>query len=92
MNAPFYWVDAFTPRPFSGNPAAVCLLSAPLEEEVMQQLAAEFGLSETAFAWPENDGYRLRWFTPTAEVRLCGHGNRPLEPQSRSHGHRLLHS
>ncbi len=90
MNAPFYWIDAFSPRPFSGNPAAVCLLSAPLEDEVMQQLAEEFGLSETAFAWPENDGYRLRWFTPTAEVRLCGHATVATATALWSHNPNLL--
>ncbi|MFA5504564.1 MAG: PhzF family phenazine biosynthesis protein [Vulcanimicrobiota bacterium] len=73
MDAPFFWIDAFTPTPFGGNPAAVCLLTSTLEDEVMQQLAAEFGLSETAFLWPEREGFRLRWFTPTREVRLCGH-------------------
>lgn len=66
-------VDAFTDAPFSGNPAAVCVLPAPLEEEVMKAIAAEMNLSETAFLCPENQGYRLRWFTPTAEVTLCGH-------------------
>ena len=59
-----------------------CLLAAPLEDEVMQQLAREFGLSETAFAWPENEGYRLRWFTPAAEVRLCGHATVAAEAAS----------
>ncbi|HYT71569.1 MAG TPA: PhzF family phenazine biosynthesis protein [Gemmatimonadales bacterium] len=66
-------VDAFTDRPFAGNPAAVCLLSAPGEERWMQDVAREMNLSETAFLHPENDGYRLRWFTPAVEVALCGH-------------------
>jgi PhzF family phenazine biosynthesis protein len=66
-------VDAFTDRPFSGNPAAVCLMNAPADETWMQQVAAEMNLSETAFLFPERDGYRLRWFTPMVEVDLCGH-------------------
>ncbi|MDJ1470050.1 PhzF family phenazine biosynthesis protein [Cytophagaceae bacterium DM2B3-1] len=68
-----YQVDAFTQRIFGGNPAAVCLLEEPAKEEWMQNLAMEMNLSETAFAWPEEDGYRLRWFTPKVEVDLCGH-------------------
>ncbi len=69
-----YWVvDAFTDRVFSGNPAAVVLPEAALPDALMQQVAAENNLSETAFAVPEADGYRLRWFTPTVEVDLCGH-------------------
>lgn len=70
---PFYWVDAFTAEPFAGNPAAVCLLESTLDDHTMQRLAAEFGLSETAFVRREGAGWRLRWFTPKAEVRLCGH-------------------
>lgn len=66
-------VDAFTERPFAGNPAAVCILEGPADENWMQQIAAEMNLSETAFLHPEGDGYRLRWFTPTVEVELCGH-------------------
>jgi PhzF family phenazine biosynthesis protein len=70
-----YKVDAFTDQQFSGNPAAVCLLDAPLHPEQMQQIAAEMNLSETAFVEPpDDDGLRhLRWFTPTVEVPLCGH-------------------
>src|SRR2546425_8001331 len=71
-------VDAFASRPFSGNPAAVCVMSAPAlapqGERWMQDVAREMNLSETAFLHPEDDGYRLRWFTPTVEVNLCGHG------------------
>lgn len=70
---PFYWVDAFTEAPFAGNPAAVCLLNDSLEPATMQCLASEFGLSETAFVQSEGRDWRLRWFTPKAEVRLCGH-------------------
>ena len=66
-------VDAFTDAPFSGNPAAVCVLPAPREERWMQLVAREMNLSETAFLHSENDGYRLRWFTPTVKVDLCGH-------------------
>jgi predicted PhzF superfamily epimerase YddE/YHI9 len=69
-----YWVvDAFTNRVFAGNPAAVVLPDAPLADAVMQSIAAENNLSETAFAVPEADGFHLRWFTPTVEVELCGH-------------------
>jgi len=66
-------VDAFTSTPFSGNPAAVCVLPAPAEEKWMQSVAAEMNLSETAFLHREAGGFRLRWFTPTVEVDLCGH-------------------
>ena len=70
---PLYQLDAFTDRPFGGNPAAVCPLDAWLPDDVMQSIAAENNLSETAFYVPEGDGYRLRWFTPAVEVPLCGH-------------------
>jgi PhzF family phenazine biosynthesis protein len=73
MTIPIYVVDAFTNERFSGNPAAVCLLSAPMPEEWMQKVAAEMNLSETAFLSPHKNGYLLRWFTPNAEVDLCGH-------------------
>jgi PhzF family phenazine biosynthesis protein len=66
-------VDAFTDRPFSGNPAAVCVLEAMPADEWMQNVAREMNLSETAFLVPEADGFRLRWFTPAVEVALCGH-------------------
>ncbi len=66
-------VDAFTDKPFSGNPAAVCILSAPVDEHWMQNIAREMNLSETAFLYPQGDGFNLRWFTPTVEVDLCGH-------------------
>lgn len=68
-----YQVDAFTDQVFSGNPAAVCLLPEPKEDQWMQQMAQEMNLSETAFLIEQEDGYRLRWFTPTDEVDLCGH-------------------
>jgi PhzF family phenazine biosynthesis protein len=66
-------VDAFTNRPFAGNPAAVCVLDGPRDPVWMQGVALEMNLSETAFLVPEEDGYRLRWFTPAVEVDLCGH-------------------
>ena len=66
-------VDAFTSRPFAGNPAAVCVLPEERAEAWMQKVAQEMNLAETAFLHRENDGYRLRWFTPTVEVALCGH-------------------
>jgi PhzF family phenazine biosynthesis protein len=66
-------IDAFTAAPFAGNPAGVCFLDHPRPDAWMQSVAAEMNLSETAFLLPEADGYRLRWFTPAAEVRLCGH-------------------
>jgi PhzF family phenazine biosynthesis protein len=66
-------IDAFTDRPFFGNPAAVCLLSEPMADEWMQAVAAEMNLAETAFLLREDDGFGLRWFTPTMEVDLCGH-------------------
>jgi PhzF family phenazine biosynthesis protein len=66
-------VDAFTSTPFAGNPAAVCVLPAAREERWMQDVAREMNLSETAFLLLENNGYRLRWFTPAVEVALCGH-------------------
>ena len=68
-----YQVDAFTNQPFRGNPAGVCLLNSPADPAWMQAVAGEMNLSETAFLYPEGDAYRLRWFTPAAEVELCGH-------------------
>src|SRR5437764_1496864 len=88
-------VDAFTDKPFAGNPAAVCVLREPGDERWMQNVAREMNLAETAFLHPEQDGYRLRWFTPTVEVDLCGHatlasahvlweaGHLPLDEQAR---------
>src|SRR5512136_2099587 len=73
MSIPIYQVDAFTDKPFAGNPAAVCILSAPADEKWMQDVAREMNLSETAFICREDNGFRLRWFTPAVEVDLCGH-------------------
>jgi PhzF family phenazine biosynthesis protein len=70
---PLLQVDAFTDRPFAGNPAAVCLLDAPADASWMQSVARDMNLSETAFAHPDRDGWQLRWFTPAVEVELCGH-------------------
>lgn len=66
-------VDAFTDKPFGGNPAAVCVLHEQVSDEWMANVAMEMNLAETAFLTPVDDGYRLRWFTPTIEVDLCGH-------------------
>jgi PhzF family phenazine biosynthesis protein len=66
-------VDAFADRPFVGNPAAVCILEQPRDAEWMQCVAREMNLSETAFLVKREEGYDLRWFTPTVEVDLCGH-------------------
>ncbi len=73
MTQPLYLVDAFTDRPFAGNPAAVCVLAEPRDDRWMQQIAAEMNLSETAFLLRQADGWSLRWFTPAVEVELCGH-------------------
>ncbi|MEM8502207.1 MAG: PhzF family phenazine biosynthesis protein [Cyanobacteria bacterium P01_D01_bin.1] len=66
-------VDAFADRPFAGNPAAVCVMDEPIEDDLMRAIAAEMNLSETAFLHPIEGGYSLRWFTPAIEVDLCGH-------------------
>ena len=73
MKLDVYQVDAFASRPFEGNPAAVCPLREWLPDSLMQSIALENNLSETAFFVPENGGYSIRWFTPAAEVDLCGH-------------------
>lgn len=70
---PMYVVDAFVGDGFAGNPAAVCPLPKWLPDDVMQAIAAEMDLSETAFFVPQGNEYGLRWFTPTVEARLCGH-------------------
>ena len=74
MNIPFYQVDAFSRKIFGGNPAAVCLLESWLDDTLLQSIAAENNLSETAFLVHKSKGeYDLRWFTPTVEIDLCGH-------------------
>lgn len=73
MRAPIFQVDAFTTRRFAGNPAAVLRLERFPDDAVLQAIAAENNLAETAFLVPHGDDYRLRWFTPVTEVPLCGH-------------------
>jgi len=73
MKIDIYQVDAFADELFTGNPAAVCPLRNWLPDQTMQKIAAENNLSETAFFVPEENGYRIRWFTPETEVDLCGH-------------------
>lgn len=80
----FYWIDAFTAEKFSGNPAVVVISETPLSASLMQSYASEFNVSETAFVWPldknnhknsqtDKNLFSLRWFTPVAEIGLCGH-------------------
>ena len=73
MTIPLFHVDAFTERPFAGNPAAVCILRAWKEAHWLQAVAAEMNLSETAFLVQQLGHFDLRWFTPKLEVDLCGH-------------------
>jgi predicted PhzF superfamily epimerase YddE/YHI9 len=73
VRVPYYRVSAFTATPFGGNPAGVCLLPVALPDHLLQSIAAENNLSETAFLVPEGSDYGLRWFTPSVEVDLCGH-------------------
>ena len=73
MEITLYQIDAFASKLFEGNPAAVCPLQAWLPDEIMQSIAAENNLSETAFFVPKGNGYHIRWFTPVSEVDLCGH-------------------
>ena len=73
MQLEFHQIDAFTDRPFRGNPAVVYRLDAWLEDELMQRIAAEHNQAETAFTVREGSGWRIRWFTPACEVPLCGH-------------------
>src|SRR4029077_9044301 len=73
VRIPLFHVDAFTEKPFRGNPAAVCFLDSWLDEGRLRKVAAENNLSETAFLVPAQGGYELRWFSPSCEVRLCGH-------------------
>lgn len=92
MDLPIYQIDAFTDRAFAGNPAAVMPLQSWLPDDLMQRIAAENNLAETAFFVPAGDGFHLRWFTPTVEIALCGHATlasayvitRFLEPDRRS--------
>ena len=75
MKVDIYQIDAFTDKLFNGNPAAVCPLDHWLEDEILQKIAIENSLAETAFfVQLENDHFHLRWFTPEIEIDLCGHG------------------
>lgn len=69
----YYVIDAFSTQLFHGNPAGVCILKTPLPEQIMQQIAFENNLAETAFVFQEGGLLRLRWFTPKSEIDLCGH-------------------
>ena len=73
MSQKIYQIDAFADVLFSGNPAAVCPLENWLDADIMQKIAAENNLAETAFTVPVENGYEIRWFTPEVEVDLCGH-------------------
>jgi len=73
MKIPIYQADAFTDRLFGGNPAAICPLAAWLPDAIMQAIAMENNLAETAFLVPRGDVTEIRWFTPTLEINLCGH-------------------
>jgi PhzF family phenazine biosynthesis protein len=73
MRIKLYQVDAFTEKVFGGNPAAVCILDEWLDDELMQNIASENNLSETAFAVRHDNAHEIRWFTPNSEVDLCGH-------------------
>ena len=73
MTTKIYQVDAFATGPFTGNPAAVCLMNEPATDQWLQSVAMEMNLSETAFVWAEDNHFHLRWFTPVTEVDLCGH-------------------
>ncbi len=73
MELPLFQIDAFANKPFEGNPAAVCPLDTWLPDDVMQAVAEENNLSETAFFVPKGDRFHIRWFTPVKEVDLCGH-------------------
>ena len=73
MRIPIYQIDAFSDRVFAGNPAAVCPLDTWPDDDLLQAVATENSLSETAFLVSEGAGYRIRWFTPVAEGELCGH-------------------
>lgn len=74
MRHAIFQVNAFTDKPFAGNPAAVCIIDEPRDDAWMRNVAKEMNLSETAFLYKQKDGFNLRWFTPTVEVDLCGHG------------------
>jgi PhzF family phenazine biosynthesis protein len=87
MTVSLTWVDAFTDKPFAGNPAGVCLLDEPLSVSTMQSLAAELGIAETAFVTParEPGTFGLRWFSPLVEIDLCGHATLASAHALRAH-------
>ncbi|MEA5582108.1 PhzF family phenazine biosynthesis protein [Nodularia harveyana UHCC-0300] len=90
MSQVIFQVDAFTNRCFGGNPAAVCVLSDCRDDGWMQNVAQEMNLSETAFLLKQDDGFSLRWFTPTVEVPLCGHATLASAHVLWSQGYLLL--
>lgn len=97
MVIPMYQVDAFASKLFFGNSAAVVMLETVLDETLMQAIAMENNLSETAFMLPKKDGYEIRWFTPTIEVDLCGHATLAaahvvLNYYQSNHGHTNFYS
>ncbi|MGH8432639.1 MAG: PhzF family phenazine biosynthesis protein, partial [Solimonas sp.] len=73
LTIPYFVVDAFAEKPFSGNPAGICVLDRWLPAEAMQAIAAENGLPVTAFMVGDGDAYAMRWFTPVVEEEMCGH-------------------
>jgi len=97
---PVFQVDAFTAGPFTGNPAAVCVADEWLPDGIMQKIAAENNLAETAFIIPDGNGWKIRWFTPLVEVDLCGHATlasgyvvlNQLKPGSKDVTFHSLHS
>jgi PhzF family phenazine biosynthesis protein len=85
MRTPIFQIDAFTNRRLAGNPAAVMPMETFLADAVLQAIAAENNLSETAFLVPQEGDYRLRWFTPVTEVPLCGHATLASAPVVMEH-------
>ena len=73
ITLPIYQVDAFTKNVFHGNPAAICMMNEELPDHILQSIAAENNLAETAYVWKRQNDYQIRWCTPTIEVDLCGH-------------------
>ena len=80
MKLKLYQVDAFTEKVFAGNPAAVCPLNEWIDDALMQNIALENNLAETAFIVKKDQGYEIRWYTPTVEVDLCGHATLAAAP------------
>jgi len=84
MKIPIYQIDAFTSEVFRGNPAAVCVLDDWLATDILQEIAAENNLSETAFVVRNDNKFSIRWFTPKTEVDLCGHATLKMPSPRRS--------